>query len=435
MGTIKRRALSVLLAAVLAVTMIPAEGLTSKAYAADPVAKLGVTYQGAIPKNKANYYTFTIPSAGLVTISGLAEMYDGTSFWSFFELHIYDANGRELWDDTSQIPNKEGEREYLNTSLRLGKGAYTLKIAPVSGRGVKYNFKLTFETASESFAEAQGGSNNSFETASAISLNRTYRSQTGWDDSCDFYRFTLPRAQTVRVIFNTIAGHRPSLIALFDPNRVNIKQWPSWTSDISAEAIELPAGTYFLEIDRYRGDDGVYSFQIADPISITKTSIKLSDSSYIYDGYAKTPDVIVTHNGSTLTNSRSYTVSYSANKNAGIGKVTVTGKGAYGGSVTKTFKIKPGRPSIKAVKGVKKGFKATWAKKSKAEATGYQVQYSTKKSMKGAKTKTVKGTSKTVKGLKAGKRYYVRVRAYKTVGKQKVYSSWSAKRAVTTKRR
>ena len=90
---------------------------------------------------------------------------------------------------------------------------------------------------------------------------------------------------------------------------MNIKQWPSWTSDISAEAIELPAGTYFLEIDRYRGDDGVYSFQIADPISITKTSIKLSDSSYIYDGYAKTPDVIVTHNGSTLTNSRSYTVS------------------------------------------------------------------------------------------------------------------------------
>ena len=434
MGTIKRRALSVLLAAVLAVTMIPAEGLTSKAYAADPVAKLGVTYQGAIPKNKANYYTFTIPSAGLVTISGLAEMYDGDSFQPSFELHIYDANGKELWDDSSKIPSKEGEREYLNTSLRLGKGTYTLKIAPPSLRGVKYSFKLTFETVSESFAEAQGGSNNSFETASAISLNRTYRSQTGWDDSCDFYRFTLSRAQTVRVIFNTIAGHEPDVIALFDPNRVSIKQW-RWTSDISGEAIELPAGTYFFKIDRDQWYAGAYSFQIADPISITKTSIKLSDSSYIYDGYAKTPDVIVTHNGSTLTNSRSYTVSYSANKSAGIGKVTVTGKGAYGGSVTKTFKIKPGRPSIKAVKGVKKGFKATWAKKAKAEATGYQVQYSTKKSMKGAKTKTVKGTAKTIKGLKAGKRYYVRVRAYKTVGKQKVYSSWSAKRAVTTKRR
>ena len=108
MGTIKRRALSVLLAAVLAVTMIPAEGLTSKAYAADPVAKLGVTYQGAIPKNKANYYTFTIPSAGLVTVSGLAEMYDGTSIYDSFELHIYDVNGKELWDDKSKIPSKEG---------------------------------------------------------------------------------------------------------------------------------------------------------------------------------------------------------------------------------------------------------------------------------------------------------------------------------------
>ena len=317
--------------------------------------------------------------------------------------------------------------------MRLGKGTYTLKIAPMWGRGVKYSFKLAFETVSESFAEAQGGSNNSFETADAISLNGTYRSQTGWDDSCDFYRFTLSRAQTIRVIFNTIAGHKPGSIVLFDPNRVSVKEWR--VSDIGGDAIELPAGTYFFKIERKQWYAGAYSFQIADPIPIAKTSIKLSESTYTFDGYAKTPSVTVTYNGSTLVNSRNYTVSYSANKSAGIGKVTVTGKSAYAGSVTKTFKIKPSRPSIKAVKGVKKGFKATWAKKSKVEATGYQVQYSTKKSMKGAKTKTVKGTSKTVKGLKAGKRYYVRVRAYKTVGKQKVYSSWSAKRAVTTKRR
>lgn len=53
--------------------------------------------------------------------------------------------------------------------------------------------------------------------------------------------------------------------------------------------------------------------------------------------------------------------------------------------------------------------------------------------MKGAKTKTVKASSKTIKGLKSKKTYYVRVRAYKQVGKQKAYSSWSSKKKVRTK--
>lgn len=80
-------------------------------------------------------------------------------------------------------------------------------------------------------------------------------------------------------------------------------------------------------------------------------------------------------------------------------------------------------------------------KKSTKQVTGYQIQYSTNKSFKGAKTVTLKKyklTSKTITGLKSGKRYYVRVRTYKRVkvnGKYKViYSNWSKVRSVKTKR-
>ena len=68
------------------------------------------------------------------------------------------------------------------------------------------------------------------------------------------------------------------------------------------------------------------------------------------------------------------------------------------------------------------------------DCSGYQIQYSLKKNMKGAKTVTVKSAKKnkyTLKKLKSKKRYYVRVRAYKNQGGgEKVYTKWSKKKSV-----
>lgn len=94
--------------------------------------------------------------------------------------------------------------------------------------------------------------------------------------------------------------------------------------------------------------------------------------------------------------------------------------------------------SLSKVSAKKKAFNAKWKKCS--NVSGYQLQYSTKKNMKSAKTYTFKGnktTSKTVSKLKKKKTYYVRVRTYKTVkinGKNKTYyGKWSSKKAVKTK--
>ena len=76
-------------------------------------------------------------------------------------------------------------------------------------------------------------------------------------------------------------------------------------------------------------------------------------------------------------------------------------------------------------------------KKQATQTTGYQVQYAlNSKFTSGAKTITVKGpkvVSKKVTKLKAKKKYWVRVRTYKTVGKTNYYSAWSAAKYVTTK--
>ena len=70
------------------------------------------------------------------------------------------------------------------------------------------------------------------------------------------------------------------------------------------------------------------------------------------------------------------------------------------------------------------------------QVTGYQVQYSTSKTFKSAKTKTLtsyKTTSVTLKSLKAGTKYYVRVRTYKSVDGTRYYSSWSSYKTAKTK--
>ena len=75
---------------------------------------------------------------------------------------------------------------------------------------------------------------------------------------------------------------------------------------------------------------------------------------------------------------------------------------------------------------------------SASRIAGYQIQFATNsKFTKSKKTVTVKGYSKTakkVKGLKGGKKYYVRVRTIKTVDKVKYTSKWSKVRTVKTKR-
>ena len=103
----------------------------------------------------------------------------------------------------------------------------------------------------------------------------------------------------------------------------------------------------------------------------------------------------------------------------------------------KTVKIKIsklGAPKISKLTKGKKSFTASWKKVSRVE--GYQIRYSVYSSFKNAKTKTVKSSKTvktTVKSLKANKKYFVKIRAYKTINGKKQYSKWSSKKSVKTK--
>lgn len=111
-------------------------------------------------------------------------------------------------------------------------------------------------------------------------------------------------------------------------------------------------------------------------------------------------------------------------------KISGNGDGGYNFRINDAKAARPKATSVTKLSSGKKSFKVT---AKKVTAKGYQVQYSEKSNFKGSKTKTFGSTSYTVKGLKAKKRYYVRVRAYNNYLDHKVYSSWSAKKSVKTK--
>ncbi|MDE6658733.1 MAG: fibronectin type III domain-containing protein [Eubacterium sp.] len=170
-------------------------------------------------------------------------------------------------------------------------------------------------------------------------------------------------------------------------------------------------------------------------------TISLSTTTYTYNGKARKPGVTVKDSKGNKIATSNYTVTYpSGRKNVGKYTVKIKFKGNYSGTVSKTFTIKPKATSLSKVTAGKKKFTVKW-KKLTTQTTGYQIQYSTSSKFSSAKTVTVSKnstTSKTVSSLKAKKKYYVRVRTYKTVkvnGKStKIYSSWSKSKSITTKK-
>ena len=147
-------------------------------------------------------------------------------------------------------------------------------------------------------------------------------------------------------------------------------------------------------------------------ISISKASVTLSTSTYAYDGKAKKPGVTVKLNGKTLKNGTDYTVSYSNNIKVGTAKVTITGKGNYTGSVSKTFSIKNNfkKATVSGIstkaftgKNITQSITVKYNGKTLKNGTDYTVSYSNNKKIgiatvkiagKGSYTGTVTKTFK-----------------------------------------
>ena len=169
-------------------------------------------------------------------------------------------------------------------------------------------------------------------------------------------------------------------------------------------------------------------------------SITLAATELTYNGKVRTPGVTVKDSKGNKLGSASYTVTYASGRKAvGSYNVKISFKGNYSGTFTKSFTIKPKGVGVSSISADKKKLVVKWAKQP-TQTTGYQLQYSTSSTFAKAKTVTIRKnatTSYALSKLQTKKKYYVRIRTYKQITKNKktrnYFSGWSGIKSVTTK--
>ena len=171
---------------------------------------------------------------------------------------------------------------------------------------------------------------------------------------------------------------------------------------------------------------------------------KTKSSSYTYSGKKKKPKVDIYYGSKRIAKSlkkstSKYKLTYKTGKKVGSYSVKVkVKKGKYKGlKSTATFTIKPKKAKITKLTVGKGQIKVKW-KKISAQCSGYQLAYSTKGSFVDISKNTIKlssakSTSKTIKKLTSGKKYYVKVRTYKVEKGKTYYGAWSTVKNATTK--
>lgn len=178
----------------------------------------------------------------------------------------------------------------------------------------------------------------------------------------------------------------------------------------------IKAGTATLTVQgkgKYTGSKDSNFRILRANISKAVKGKKIADQSYT-DKKLK-PSVTLTHNGKKLKVKTDYTVSYFKNKNIGTANVVIKGKGNYTGTRKATFKIVPGKVKSLKVSRRNKIVSMRWSKVK--GSVRYSIFYATKKNGKYKKLQSVSAAGLSTKKLKSKKPYYIKVRAYKKVGK------------------
>ena len=382
----------------------------------------GKAYYGQIAENDdMDYYRFSLTNSGRVNLKS-------TLYLRWAYIKIFDEAGQTVWSDymgwdstTQQISCDE--------LIDLTSGTYYICFEE-NGYTGNYNFRLNFTSANESFKEGNGGNNNTIPVADGISLGKTYRGQIAENDEKDFYRFSVSSMGKIRIRLSSVAN---LYLSLYDASGERVDSWYVYTDSSKGRAdldeiIELEKrGIYYFCVEDY--ETGSYSFSISSftPSIQVKTSFKKTYGASDFYLNAKSNDEDADFLYSSSNRKVASVSSYGGVTIGKPGTATITIR-IKGTSVTKKVKITvvPRRASLVKVKKGKRSLKAIWLRDR--TATGYQIVAATnKKFTKNKKTATVsknRTTSKTIRKLKR-KTYYVKVRAYKKVGKIKLYGTYS----------
>ena len=155
------------------------------------------------------------------------------------------------------------------------------------------------------------------------------------------------------------------------------------------------------------------------------SNVCLKKTKYVYSGKVIRPKVVVEDSKGNSISTKNYTLKWSNSDPKKIGKysVTVIFKADYSGRKKLTFSIIPGQvKGLKAAKVNENSIMLKWTKVTGAKY--YAVQYSKDGKKWSDAAKVVSSANYTVNNLKAGIKYYFRVKAFD--GNKKISGKYSA---------
>ncbi len=437
-------------------------------YATANYLNLNKEYNASIcEETDIDFYKFSLSAEGYIYFNFKSKnLYNNADYWA---VSLYN-NKTELITDYYFKGNVTETSTY---KIGLNAGTYYVKITGVSwygagGYGSRYsteNYRFIIKYTKSLYWEKE--INNDYNSANKISLSKTYNASLSEDNDIDYYKFTVSEKLKLTINFKSNIQNDVSeyyTVTLFDSKTNEIGYFSIYGNKTNTrESITLDKGTYYIRIrggnwyggysQRYSTDD--YSFSVSNtPPAITSKITATQSTSVIKLNWNAV---------SGATGYRVYQYSPSKGKYVHIASVKAT-------TYRKAKNLKPGTTykfKIKAYKKLSDGTviwgdassafatateckapkitSVTSPSKSKATVkwsnvegeTGYHLYYSTKKTSGYKKINSYSANkltgSKTFSSSASGKTIYFKVRAYKKVNGQTIYSEWSAVKSVKLK--
>lgn len=461
-----KRVLSFALSLVMLLSITGGLGLTAYAgdtyyetednddYSSADYVPVNSTIYGVCREYDSDWYKFTLSSPAKVNVQFSFNRADADGDWDVY-LYKYDGNG-----DYTKLAYKDVyvyDGSYTFSSLGLPSGTYFVKVYGYnSACGRQYSVTPKCSYVSNWETEF----NDEYTSADSLSMGVT-RYGVCREYDRDWYKFVLNSSASVSVTFthakSSANGDWDVYLYKYkgDGEYAQVAYKDVYVSDgnYTFPTQGLSAGTYFVKVYGYNSACGrqygvTVNYSVGKPgkfrvSSRGSNSLKLAwnkpagatgyqlqrKSGNSYKALATVKSTSYTHK--SLTAGAGYTYRVRAYR-------TVGGKNYYSGWVYMTAYTKPATPNLTGLSATKSGhkIKATW-KKVGGSASGYQIYWAKDKNFKKVVSKTTvsgqKKTSYTGKNFTKGKRYYVKVRAYKTVNGNKIYGAWSNVRNVKAK--
>ena len=402
-----------------------------------------------------DWYKFTLSSPAKVNVQFSFNRADADGDWYVY-LYKYEGNGDYSTLDYEDVYVYDGS--YTFSSLGLPAGTYFVKVYGYnSACGRQYSITPKCSYVSNWETEF----NDEYTSADPLSMGTTRYGVNPTSSDDDWYKFTLNSPASVSVAFThtTASADGDWGVYLYKYNGggeyAQLAYEDVCVSDgnYTFPTQGLSAGTYFVKVSGCNSACGrqygvTVNYSVGKPgkfrvSSRGSNSLKLAwnkpagatgyqlqrKSGNSYKTLATVKGTSYTHK--SLTAGAGYTYRVRAYR-------TVGGKNYYSGWAYMTAYTKPATPNLTGLSATKSGhkIKATW-KKVGGSASGYQIYWAKDKNFKKMVSKTTvsgqKKTSYTGKNFTKGKRYYVKVRAYKTVNGNKIYGAWSNVRNVKAK--